>query len=646
MTASGYTRQSATSIASGQPIASTPVNNEFNQLQAAFSGTSGHDHSGGTGLGPGLGASAFGGLTSASVGFASANGANSFNCRTLTGTANQITITNGTGLSGDPVFSIATGYVGQASLTTLGTIATGVWHGTVIAGTYGGTGVNNGANTLTLGGTLTTSGASALTLTTTGATNVTLPTTGTLVNDAVTTLSSLASIGTISTGVWHGTVVAATYGGTGVNNSSSTITLAGSLATSGAFGLTFTTTTTTNVTLPASGTLLSSTNNLSDVGSAATARTNLLPTQTGNSGKFLTTDGAGTITWGSVSGASGGTVTSVTFTGDGVVLSSTPSTAVTASGTLTAALKTATGGTILGNNTGSTASPAYTAAPVLGIAATTAGTLGLANGGGSGQVVTLKNLGATSAYNFNLPTAAGTSGQVLASGGGVSTSMTWTTLDDVATSGSAADLQTGTLLAARMPALTGDVTTSAGAVATTVAKIAGVTVSSTTGTTNVVFSASPTLTGTPLAPTATATTNTTQIATTAYVQTNIATTASWTPALKFGGASVGMTYSTQTGTYCRIGKNVIAEFSIALTAKGSSTGAATITGIPVAALGNGLGIVHVYQSLAGITGSLYWPLGASTLTCTQGGTTGQADLDQSNFTDTSIFKGSIVYISS
>lgn len=47
-------------------------------------------------------------------------------------------------------------------------------------------------------------------------------------------------------------------------------------------------------------------------------------------------------------------------------------------------------------------------------------------------------------------------------------------LATVATSGSAADLSTGTLLAARMPALTGDVTSSVGTVATTVGKINGV----------------------------------------------------------------------------------------------------------------------------------------------------------------------------
>ncbi len=54
----------------------------------------------------------------------------------------------------------------------------------------------------------------------------------------------------------------------------------------------------------------------------------------------------------------------------------------------------------------------------------------------------------------------------------------------------------GVLLAAGYPATTGDVTSTAGSLATTVAKIQGKTVSGTTGTGNVVFSASPTFTGT------------------------------------------------------------------------------------------------------------------------------------------------------
>ena len=75
---------------------------------------------------------------------------------------------------------IASTYVGQSSITTLGTIGTGTWQGTIVGSTYGGTGVNNGSSTITLGGNLVTSGANSLTLTTTGTTNVNLPTTGTL----------------------------------------------------------------------------------------------------------------------------------------------------------------------------------------------------------------------------------------------------------------------------------------------------------------------------------------------------------------------------------------------------------------------------------------------------------------------------------
>lgn len=45
--------------------------------------------------------------------------------------------------------------------------------------------------------------------------------------------SSLTSVGTIGTGVWQGTVVAAQYGGTGVNNSGKTITLGANLTTTG-----------------------------------------------------------------------------------------------------------------------------------------------------------------------------------------------------------------------------------------------------------------------------------------------------------------------------------------------------------------------------------------------------------------------------
>jgi len=83
------------------------------------------------------------------------------------GTTNRITV------NPDSI-DIASTYVGQTSITTLGTIATGTWQGTVVGPTYGGTGVNNGSKTITLGGNFTHSGAHTLTLTTTANTSVTL----------------------------------------------------------------------------------------------------------------------------------------------------------------------------------------------------------------------------------------------------------------------------------------------------------------------------------------------------------------------------------------------------------------------------------------------------------------------------------------
>lgn len=75
-----------------------------------------------------------------STGFAVRTAADTWAQRQLTGAVNRVTVTNGTGASADPLIDIAATYVGQASLTTLGTITTGVWNATAITPTYGGTG--------------------------------------------------------------------------------------------------------------------------------------------------------------------------------------------------------------------------------------------------------------------------------------------------------------------------------------------------------------------------------------------------------------------------------------------------------------------------------------------------------------------------
>ena len=59
----------------------------------------------------------------------------------------------------------------------------------------------------------------------------------------------------------------------------------------------------------------------------------------------------------------------------------------------------------------------------------------------------------------------------------------------------------------------------------------------------------------------------------------------WTPVLKFGGGTTGITYNTQIGRYTKIGRLVQVNITIYLSSKGSSTGVATITGLPFATAG-------------------------------------------------------------
>jgi len=115
----------------------------------------------------------------------------------VVGTANRIAV------NADSI-DIASTYVGQTSITTLGTISSGTWQGTVVDGQYGGTGVANTGKTITLGGNLVTSGANSTTFTTTGTTDVTLPTTGTL---ATLTGTESLSNKTITSSSFAGTTI-------------------------------------------------------------------------------------------------------------------------------------------------------------------------------------------------------------------------------------------------------------------------------------------------------------------------------------------------------------------------------------------------------------------------------------------------------
>ena len=77
----------------------------------------------------------------ATNGLVTRTGAGTVTGRSVAGTTNRTTVTNGDGVSGNPTVDIASTYVGQTSITTLGTITTGTWNATTITVPYGGTGL-------------------------------------------------------------------------------------------------------------------------------------------------------------------------------------------------------------------------------------------------------------------------------------------------------------------------------------------------------------------------------------------------------------------------------------------------------------------------------------------------------------------------
>lgn len=142
----------------------------------------------------------------------------------VSGTTNRITVATGTST---PIIDISASYVGQSSITTLGTIGTGVWQGTKIGLLYGGTNADLSATggasnylkqsssgaAITVGTIPASDIASGAALTKTNDTNVTLTLGG--------TPSTSLLVATSLTLGWTGTL-ANTRGGTGADSSAST----------------------------------------------------------------------------------------------------------------------------------------------------------------------------------------------------------------------------------------------------------------------------------------------------------------------------------------------------------------------------------------------------------------------------------------
>ena len=98
----------------------------------------------------------------------------------------------------DRVNVVLSTWTGVVSITTLGTVTTGVWQGTAIADAYI-------SDTLTVTGYMQDGDINTFDKLNAWVTDQTL------IHSGVTTLSSLVSIGTITTGVWQGTAIADAY---------------------------------------------------------------------------------------------------------------------------------------------------------------------------------------------------------------------------------------------------------------------------------------------------------------------------------------------------------------------------------------------------------------------------------------------------
>lgn len=168
------------------------------------------------------------------------------------GTANRIAV--------GATIDIAANYIGQPSITTLGTISTGHWNGDVVDGEHGGTGVANTGKSIAIDGDFTVALApiadpdalpeNYLFFEITGSTQLRLPRVGTLAsldgNEIFT--NKHISADQIDSGV-----LPLNRGGTGADTKQA-------------------------------------------------ALNNLLPDQTGHAGQFLITDGAGNVSWANPSG--------------------------------------------------------------------------------------------------------------------------------------------------------------------------------------------------------------------------------------------------------------------------------------------------------------------------------------------------------
>jgi len=114
----------------------------------------------------------------------------------------------------------------------------------------------------------------------------------------------------------------------------------------------------------------------------------------------------------------------------------------------------------------------------------------------------------------------------------------------------------------------------------------------------------------------------------------------WTPALLIAGGNTGITYTSQSGRYTRIGRMVEVECSVVLSSKGARTGAVRVGGLPftpaidilpatVVPTGTWVGLIVGGNIQAYISGTAVYLL--------LGTLTGTGSLTDANLSNTSAF---------
>jgi hypothetical protein len=122
---------------------------------------------------------------------------------------------------------------------------------------------------------------------------------------------------------------------------------------------------------------------------------------------------------------------------------------------------------------------------------------------------------------------------------------------------------------------------------------------------------------------------------------------SWSPAITFGGAAIGLTYGTQAGEFYSIGFLNYAMFNLVLTSKGSSVGAAALS-LP-AASGSGRiggGMIVNYSNMASLTTVPWVQIAGSGSTGSMviAGSGTVTALADTNFNNNSALSGFVFYL--